>query len=165
MLPYLSGERTPLFDAEARGCWLGLTLRHGRADMARSALEAIAYGVRHNIETMSDAGSAPRRLVAVGGGTRGSLWTHIVSDVTGLPQDLPSITIGASYGDARMAADAFAIDTTGWNPVAERIEPAGGAVAQTYETLYEVYRHAYPALRDDMHVLARRLGAVTTATT
>jgi len=164
MLPYLSGERTPLFDAEARGCWIGLTLRHGRAELARSVLEGVAYGVRHNIETMADAGSPPRRLVAVGGGTRGTLWTQIVSDVTGLPQDLPTITIGASYGDARMAADALGVDTAAWNPVAERIEPAGGAVAETYDTLYGVYRRAYAALRDDMHVLARRSGETDTAT-
>ena len=160
MLPYLSGERTPLFDAEARGCWIGLTLQHHRADLARAALEGVAFGVRHNIETMADAGSAPRRLVAVGGGTRGALWTHIVSDVTGLIQDLPTVTIGASYGDARMAADALGVDTAAWNPVADRIEPVGGVVAETYDALYGVYRRAYCALHEDMHLLARRSGDV-----
>jgi xylulokinase len=109
---------------------------------------------------MADAGSPPRRLVAVGGGTRGALWTHIVSDVTGLVQDLPTVTIGASYGDARMAADALGVDTAAWNPVAERIEPVGGAVAETYDALYGVYRRAYYALREDMHLLARRSGDV-----
>ncbi|HEX6140489.1 MAG TPA: FGGY family carbohydrate kinase, partial [Candidatus Limnocylindria bacterium] len=98
LLPYFAGERTPLFDPEARGCWVGLTLDHTRGHLARSVLEGVAYGVRHNLDAMADAGAAPRRLVAVGGGIRGSVWTRIVSDITGLPQDLPSTAIGASYG-------------------------------------------------------------------
>ncbi len=152
LLPYFAGERTPLFDPQARGCWLGLTLDHTRGHLYRSVLEGVAYGVRHNLETMIDAGARPSRLVAVGGGTRGNLWTQIVCDVTGLPQDVPSTTIGAAYGDARMAADACGIDTTGWNPVAERLEPAPAGV---YEAPYGVYLRTYLALRDDMHLLAR----------
>ena len=59
--------------------------------------------MRHNLETMSDMGALPRRLVAVGGGAKNPLWLQIVSDVSGLPQDVPERTIGASYGDAFMA--------------------------------------------------------------
>jgi xylulokinase len=154
LLPYFAGERTPLFDPDARGCWLGLTLDHTRGHLARSILEGVAFGVRHNLETMSLAGAAPRRLVAVGGGTRGDLWTQIVSDITGLPQDLLSTAIGASYGDARMAADALGRDTRGWNPVAQRLTP-DPAATERYEELYGVYRRTYVALRDDMHLLAR----------
>jgi xylulokinase len=152
LLPYLAGERTPIFDPRTRGVWLGLTLRHGRGHLFRSALEAIALGVRHNLDTMAEAGAAPARLVAVGGGTRGGLLTQITSDATGLPQDLPTLTIGASYGDARMAADALGVDTSGWNPVAERIEP-NPASAPAYRELYDVYRRTYVALRDDLHRL------------
>lgn len=153
LLPYFAGERTPLFDPNARGCWVGLTLNHTRHHLHRSILEGVAYGVRHNLETMVQAGAPPRRLVAVGGGTQGDLWTQIVSDVTGLGQDLPTTTIGASYGDARMAAEACGVDTTPWNPVARRFEP-NLMVADTYGELYEVYRRIYPALRDDVHLLA-----------
>lgn len=154
LLPYFAGERTPIFDPQARGCWLGLTLDHTRGHLYRSVLEGVAFGVRHNIEAMIEAGGRPRRLVAVGGGARGSLWTRIVSDVTGQPQDLPVSTIGAAYGDARMAADACGMDTSGWNPVAGRIEPDPGTAAR-YDELYDVYRRTYEALRDDMHRLAR----------
>jgi xylulokinase len=157
LLPYLAGERTPIFDPRTRGVWLGLTLRHGRGHLFRSALEAIALGIRHNLEAMAEAGAAPARLVAVGGGTRGGLLTQVTSDATGLPQDLPSLTIGASYGDARMAADALGVDTSGWNPVAERIEPEP-AVAPLYDELYGVYRRAYPALRDELHRLDQASG-------
>ena len=154
LLPYLAGERTPIFDPQARGCWLGLTLRHTRGHLYRSVLEGVAFGVRHNIEAMIEAGGRPQRLVAVGGGTRGSLWTRIVSDVTGLVQDLPTTLIGAPYGDARMAADACGVDTSAWNPVARRIDPDPGTAAR-YDELYGVYRRTYAALRDDMHLLAR----------
>jgi xylulokinase len=152
LLPYFSGERTPLFDPGARGCWLGLTLAHTRAHLFRSALEGVGFGVRHNLEAMSEAGAAPRRLVAVGGGTRDDLWPQIVSDITGLPQDVPTTAIGASYGDARLAADACGVDTTGWNPVSHRLEP-DPASTTVYAQLYDVYRRTYDALRDDMHLL------------
>jgi xylulokinase len=154
LLPYFAGERTPLFDSRARGCWLGLTLHHTRAHLYRSTLEGVAMGARHNFEAMAQAGATPRRLVAVGGGTRGNLWTRITSDVTGVAQDIPVTTVGASYGDARMAADACGADTAGWNPVRERIEP-DPATASTYDDLYSIYRHTYDALRDDMHRLSR----------
>lgn len=154
LLPYFAGERTPLFDPEARGCWIGLTLQHTRAHLSRSVLEGVAYGVRHNIETMAQAGARPARLVAVGGGTQGELWTQIVSDVTGCAQDVPSVTVGASLGDARMAADALSVDTSGWNPVAHRVEP-DPELASLYDRNYTVYRHAYPALRQDMHSLTQ----------
>jgi xylulokinase len=153
LLPYFAGERTPLFDPHARGCWLGLTLDHGRGHLYRSTLEGVSYGVRHNFEAMGEAGATPVRLVAVGGGTRGNLWTQILSDVTGMAQDLPTITIGASYGDARMAADACEVDTSDWNPVAARVDP-DPTTSAVYEELYRIYRRTYPALRDDMHTLA-----------
>lgn len=152
LLPYFAGERTPVFDPRARGCWVGLTLRHDRGHLFRSALEAIALGIRHNLEAMTEAGAQPTRLVAVGGGTRGGLLAQIASDVAGLPQDLPTLTIGASYGDTRMAADALGIDTSGWNPVAERFEP-DLAAAPLYDDLYGVYRRTYLALREEMHLL------------
>jgi xylulokinase len=153
LLPYFAGERTPVFDPQARGAWVGLSLRHGRGHLYRSALEAVAFGVRHNLETMAAAGAPPQRLVAVGGGTRDSLWAQIVSDVTGMPQDIPSITVGASYGDARMAADAVGVPTAGWNPVARQTAPDAGA-RDLYDDLFDRYLALYPALADTMHRLA-----------
>jgi xylulokinase len=153
LLPYFSGERTPIFDPSARGAWTGFTLGHTAGHLYRSALEGIAMGVRHNLDAMRTSGAAARRLVAVGGGTAQRLWTQVVSDVTRLPQDLPSITVGASYGDARMAADAAGVDTTSWNPVATRLEPDSNA-GELYEQLYRLYLDSYPANADTMHGLA-----------
>ena len=157
MLPYFAGERTPLFDPDARGVLIGLTLRHTRGDIYRAALEATAYGVRHNLEAMRDAGGQYRRLVAVGGGTKGGLWTQIVSDVLNAPQDLPNQTIGACLGDALLAAIGAGQSpkVTQWNPIAITIEPRPEPAA-AYEHYYAHYRELYPNTRDIAHALARQ---------
>jgi len=155
-LPYFAGERTPLFDPEARGVIAGLTLTHSRGHLYRALLEATAFGVRHNLETMQLAGGNPTRIVAVGGGTRGGLWTQIVSDVTGRPQQLPRLTIGASYGDAQLAGAAAGLTTleSPWNPVDEEVHP-DPTPRDTYQELYAIYRELYPATRGLAHRLAR----------
>ncbi|MBV9139984.1 MAG: FGGY-family carbohydrate kinase [Pseudonocardiales bacterium] len=156
MLPYFAGERTPLFDPDARGVLAGLTLRHHRGDIYRAALEATAYGVRHNLAAMRDAGGRDRRLVAVGGGTRGGLWTQIVSDVVGAPQQLPRQTIGACLGDALLAAIGIgqSPEVTRWNPISTTIEPNPESAA-VYERLYALYRELYPSTRQIAHALAQ----------
>ncbi|MBO8196842.1 FGGY-family carbohydrate kinase [Streptomyces smyrnaeus] len=154
MLPYFAGERTPLLDPQARGVIAGLTLSHTRGDLYRAALEATAYAVRHNIEALEKAGGDIRRVVAVGGGTQGGLWTRIVSDVTGRPQELRTTTIGAGYGGALLAAQLVtdaSIDE--WNPVREIVTPRPGTAAR-YEELYGLYRALYPATADLVHTLA-----------
>ncbi|GAA0384804.1 sugar kinase [Acrocarpospora corrugata] len=156
MLPYFAGERTPLQDPDARGVIAGLTMSHTRGDLYRAALEATALGVRHNIEAMHAAGASVERVVAVGGGTRGGLWTRIVSDVTGLPQIIPTTTIGASYGAAYLAARTT-VDAaiTDWNPPVETVIP-DAARRSGYDELYAMYRELYPATRTIAHTLAAR---------
>ena len=155
VLPYFAGERTPLFDPKARGVICGLTLSHGRGHLYRALLEGTAYGVRHIFEVMREAGEGGRRLVAVGGGTRGGLWTQIVSDVTEKTQELPRETIGASYGDALLAAIAggLAEPGTGWNSISAVVEP-DAELSEIYSALYGVYRDLYPATRIQTHTLA-----------
>ncbi len=155
VLPYFAGERTPLQDPRARGLISGLTLSHGRGHLYRAMLEATAYGVRHIFEAMGEAGGGGERLVAVGGGTKGGLWTQIVSDVTGRPQDLPEQTIGASYGDALLAARAVGLAgrDEDWSRIVGTVEP-NPKNKGLYDQLYGVYRDLYPATRELMHILA-----------
>ena len=80
-LPYFSGERSPINDLEAKGVFFGLALSHSRAHLYRSCLEGIAFGLRHNIEAMGQAGAAPKRLIAIGGGAQDALWPQICSDL------------------------------------------------------------------------------------
>lgn len=152
-LPYFDGERTPILDPDARGVIAGLRLDHGSGDLARALLEATAFAVRHNLETMSAAGFQPTRVIAVGGGTQGPLWPQIVSDVSGLRQFVPEITVGASYGAARLAWRARGADVEGWNPPSRVIEPTPEA-ADHYDRLYDLYRDLYPATRSIAHALA-----------
>lgn len=156
MLPYFAGERTPIMDPQARGVIAGLTLSHGRGDLYRAALEATGFGVRHNIEAIEAAGGDIRRIVAVGGGTQGSLWTQIVSDITGREQELRTQSIGASYGGALMAAQLVgeaSIDE--WNPVASTVRPRASAGSE-YAELYPLYRELYTASAEVAHTLAAR---------
>ncbi|RBM14664.1 sugar kinase [Prauserella sp. PE36] len=154
MLPYLAGERTPIADPDARGVIAGLTLEHTRGDLHRAALEATAHGVRHNIAALRDAGADLRRIVAVGGGTQGGLWTQIVSDITGMEQEIPSVTLGASYGAALLAAQAIGeADAARWNPVRELRAP-DPALRERYDRLHRLYLDLYPATRPVVHELA-----------
>lgn len=159
-LPYFAGERTPINDPEARGMFAGLTLAHTRADLYRAILEGTAFGVRHNLETMSAMGSTPKRLVAVGGGARNRTWLQIVSDVTGVPQDVPERTTGAAYGDAFLAGLAtglipgLATLTSQWVRIGETLQP-DPALRPLYDELYGIYRDLYDNTRDQLHALAR----------
>ena len=103
VLPYFSGERTPINDPQARGLFFGLTLAHSRAHMFRAVLEGIGYGIAQHFQVMEEIGAAPREVMAVGGGTKSALWLQTVSDISGQAQKAPSVTIGASYGDAFLA--------------------------------------------------------------
>ena len=156
VLPYFAGERTPIFDPHARGVVAGLTLRHGRGHVFRAVYEGIAYGIRQILEVFEEAAGPAARLVAVGGGTQGGLWTQIVTDVTGREQDLPAETIGASYGDALLAAIG-----TGAAAARDGLVARGAAArARTrrlrglYDELYATYRDLYPATREQVHRLA-----------
>ena len=162
-LPYFAGERTPVNDPDARGVYAGLTLSHTRAHLYRASLEGTAFGVRHNLETMTEMGAAPKRLVAVGGGAKNPLWLQIVCDASGLPQDVPERTIGASFGDAFLAGLATGIVPgvaalrRDWVRIADHLVPDPAAHA-VYDRYYPVYRHLYEAAKEDLHALAR-LGA------
>jgi xylulokinase len=159
LLPYFSGERSPFNDAAARGVIAGLGLSHRRGDVYRAVLEGTAFGVRHNLEAMARSGTTPRRVVAVGGGASSRLWLQIVSDVTGLAQELPDRVIGAAYGDAYLAAtavglvqrDAFASHP--WIRIVDRVVPDPEQKTR-YDTRYGLYRALYTKTRAIVHALA-----------
>jgi xylulokinase len=143
-------------DPQARGVIAGLTLSHTVGDLYRAALEATAFGVRHNIDTLTAAGGDIRRVVAVGGGTQGRLWTQVVSDVTGRAQELREMSIGASYGSALLAAQLVgdaSVDV--WNPVREIVTPDPATTAG-YDESYRLYRELYTSTAPVVHALAQR---------
>ena len=158
-LPYFAGERAPIWDADARGTIIGLTMAHTRGHLYRALLEATAYSARAIIDEISRAGVRMERIVAVGGGTRGGLWPQIVSDVTGLAQHLPAQTLGACHGDALFAARAAGLvdDRTVWVDIADTVTP-DPRHRPVYDELYDVYQQLYPATKG----LAHRLAALQT---
>ncbi|MBJ8344378.1 FGGY-family carbohydrate kinase [Antrihabitans sp. YC2-6] len=156
MLPYLAGERTPVFDPQARGVLAGLTLQHTRGHLVRAAYEGIAFGIRHILERFDDAHRASR-TVAVGGGLKSPVWAQTISDVTGRAQLVPKEAIGASYGDALLAAigaGLVAADTD-WTKIVGQIEPDSRNRGR-YDDLYGTWLELYPATRDQVHRLGDR---------
>lgn len=150
ILPYFSGERTPIQNPHAKGMVFGLTLSHTRAHIYRAILESIGYGIRHHLDVLSELQALPERLVAVGGGTKNALWLQLVSDITGQPQSVPRITIGASYGNAFLARLAhrgmwFAKELQsdlGWASIARVVSPSPEAY-QVHGRGYRLYRALY----------------------
>ena len=149
VLPYFSGERTPIHDPLAKGCFFGFNLTHTRSDMYRALLEGIAYGTNHVLETYRELGQAPKRLLAVGGGTKNRMWLQATSDISGLDQILCDKTVGASYGDAFLAAVAIGRadpgDIARWNPVASTVRAEPSAV---YAKQYQLFRRLYEQTKD-----------------
>ncbi|WP_019010891.1 FGGY-family carbohydrate kinase [Deinococcus aquatilis] len=156
VLPYFSGERTPINDPHARGVFAGMSLTHTRDHLFRAVLEGVGYGIRHNIEAFRDLGADVRRVVAVGGGAKTRTWLQIVSDISGEAQHLPATTVGASYGDAFLAGLAAGVLTRAdlelWVRPAEMIQP-NAALKPEYDRLYGLYRDLYTGTRDVVHAL------------
>jgi xylulokinase len=153
-LPYFSGERTPIHDPHAKGVFFGLDLTHTRADLYRAVLEGIAMGTAHVFETCAEVGAAPGRVLAVGGGTKNALWLQATSDIGGVVQHVCERTIGASYGDAFLAALAIGAvrpgDIRAWNPDASTVTPE---VVPAYGVQYPVWKQLYLQTRDLMAAL------------
>jgi xylulokinase len=151
-LPYLAGERTPHADPNARGAFVGLSLRHDRGALARAVLEGVAYGLRDSLELLRGIGVAADSARISGGGARSGLWVRIVASALRLPLERTAVEEGAAYGAALLggvAAGVFddpAAAIAACVHVTDRIEP-DSAWMDAYEVGYERFRALYPALR------------------
>ncbi len=150
--PYLSGERTPYPDPQARGAFVGLTIAHKRAHCTRAVLEGVAFGLRDSLEILKAMGVPLEELRLTGGGAKSPLWRQILADVFGQPVHTLQAEEGPAYGAALLAG----VGTGVWQSVpdacaatvqlASTIPPAPERQA-FYETRYAHYRRLYPALR------------------
>ena len=149
-LPYLSGERTPHPDPDARGVYFGLTLRHNKAHLIRAVLEGVAYGLRDSLELMRALGIKLDQVRASGGGARSALWRQILADVFDSEIVLVNITEGAAFGAALLAGVGAGVYANVGDAcarsirVTDKIEPSANAAA--YSDYYSLYRELYPAL-------------------
>ena len=154
-LPYLMGERTPIWDSDARGAFVGLTSRHGRAHLYRAVLEGVAFAFRQMVDLIG-----PRDLqtvVAIDGGSRSDLWCSIFASILNVPVGRTRSEAGTGLGAAFLAAlgagdagDFTAI--TAWAPESDFITP-DPTVHARYEDLYRIYAGLYPKLQADFWAL------------
>lgn len=157
LLPYLSGERTPIHDPDARGVVFGLSLKHTRGDVARAALEGIAQGIRLNLDVMLEMGVPIERIRAVGGGVKNQAWLQAVTDCVARPQEVVAQR-GAAYGDAILAAIGVGAlqrtDVSSWLEVDRVIEP-DPELAGLYDRQASRQRRLYASTSTLMHEVAR----------
>jgi sugar (pentulose or hexulose) kinase len=157
-LPYLMGERSPIWDAQAKGAFIGLSLAHSRAHLYRAVLEGVSFALQHNIEAGRQSGQPlDDRLIVVGGAAHSDLWMQIAADITGYPVFTIEEEVEAALGAAMLAAlGAGLIDAamaeSGWVTLVERARPEPAAQA-VYRERFDIYKSLYPVLRDAMHRL------------
>jgi xylulokinase len=151
-LPYLTGERTPHADADARAAFSGLAVHHNRGALVRAVLEGVAYGLRDSLKLLRALGVTAERARVSGGGTQSRAWLQIIASVLGLPLEVATAQEGAAYGAALLggiaagmfADPAAAIETC--VSVRETIDPVHGWQVR-YDEGYAEFRALYPALR------------------
>jgi xylulokinase len=150
-LPYLAGERSPLWDPTARGAFVGLALGHGRAHMTRAILEASAFAIRHVAESVVAAGAEVRAMRVCGGPARSELWNRIKADVTGFPIEVPAVLETAVAGSGMLAATAVGAwpdlpaAIRGMARIVRRLEP-DPSTEPVYDATYAAYRALHPAI-------------------
>jgi len=159
--PYLAGERTPHMDPRARGSFIGLTRRHGRAHLIRAVMEGVVFGMREGLDVMLGLGVPVDEIVGSGGATRHPLWLHLQADIYNRPIQRTRTTEAAAVGAAMLAG----IGTGVFDDVADAISRVvrrhdevvlpNPARVDVYARQYEVFCALYPALVNVVHELGQ----------
>ena len=151
-LPYLTGERTPHADPDARAAFTGLTIRHDLGALDRAVLEGVAYGLRDSLELLRELGVDPEAGHVSGGGARSEHWLRILASVLGLPIRRTATDEGSAYGAALLGGVAAGVFRDVHEAVAscvrlvDAVEPDPEWSA-AYERGYRRFELLYPALR------------------
>jgi xylulokinase len=151
-LPYLTGERTPHPDPQARGAFVGLTVRHHKAHLARAVLEGVAFGLKDSLEILKSMNVSIGNIRTSGGGARSEVWRQIQADIFGYPLSVMAADEGPALGVALLAGVGAGLYKTVEEACSTVVKISGttstqpGSVAK-YEKYYDVYRALYPALK------------------
>lgn len=158
-LPYLTGERCPYPDPEAKGAWVGLTVRHGRSHLIRSVVEGITFGMRDQVELMRRRGVTVAEVRAGGGGAASDFWRQMQADMYNARVVTINTREGAAFGVALLAA----VGTGEYSSVPEACEAAirvtntvrpTKKALKAYERLYPIYQSMYRSLRGEFRALS-----------
>ena len=150
-LPYLSGERTPHPDPNARGCWIGLTTRHDRSHMMRAVVEGVTHGLKECLDLIAETGIEAQTVRISGGGAMSSFWRQLCADCFNTTVRTTTTTEGTAYGAALLAAvggGAFnSIEEACSIAVREDLTATPGADQAALEAHHTIYSALYPALK------------------
>ena len=154
VLPYFMGERSPVWDSDAKGTIIGLSLAHTKAHIYRAFLEAVAYSLRDAMEATGE--NLGEQILIAGGVTKSKLWRQIFADVTGYPVVCPVHDAEANMGDVMLAGIGTNLltyeDVKKWQVLDEKIMP-NQENHQKYTAYYNVYKSVYKNLKQDMKTL------------
>lgn len=158
-LPYLTGERTPYPDGNARGTFIGLSPMHTRAHMTRAVLEGVGYGLRDSLELIKDMGISINEIRITGGGARNKLWVEIIASIFNQELGIVEASDGPAYGAAILAAvgcgqfDSVEEACSSFIQIAEKIAP-NPKDAAIYEKGYAIYQSLYSTLKDTFKAMS-----------
>jgi xylulokinase len=157
-LPYLSGERTPHPDPYARGCFIGMSLRHQKKHHTRAVLEGVSYGLNDSLSLMRDLGINPNEIVLSGGGSRSGLWKQMLADIFSTSCTMVNAVEGAAYGAAILAAvgvGGFASVQEACRTCIHKTETVNpGPNLEIYKRNYPIYKSLYPSLKNQFAQIA-----------
>lgn len=154
-LPYMSGERSPIWNPEANGVFYGLDFSKTKGHMVRACMEGVAYSLKHNLDVAKEAGASVTLLRAVGGSANSLLWTQIKTDITGIPISVSSSDTATTLGAAMLAGVGTGFYSSYDEAVSltvheTRHHQPDSKKKQAYDKNYEIYRKLYPALKQLM---------------
>ncbi|MDO4633643.1 MAG: xylulokinase [Eubacteriales bacterium] len=155
-LPYMAGERSPIWDPQAKGVFYGLDFAKTKGHMIRAGMEGVAYALEHNLRTAEEAGARAEVLCAMGGSANSLLWTQIKSDVTGRVITVPASDTATTLGAAMLAGVGVGYYKDYDEAVSTTVRETRRHVPnpenrEAYEKGYELYRELYEALKETMH--------------
>ena len=154
-LPYMSGERSPIWDPDAKGVFFGLDFSKTKGHMIRAAMEGVAYSLKHNLDIAEGIGAEVDELLAMGGSANSLLWTQIKSDITGKPIAVPSSDTATTLGAAILAGvgtgiyDSFEDAVSQTVKITRRHEP-DMEKHEKYKANYKTYLALYENLKELM---------------
>ncbi len=152
-LPYLTGERTPHADPDAKGVFFGLTIRHRKSHLIRAVMEGVAYGLRDSLEILKELKIEIKQVRASGGGAKSPLWRQIQADINGVEMVTINVDEGPAFGVALLAGVGAGLYKNVEEAAQRTIRVTNttspdSPKVKLYDKHYQLYRSLYPILKD-----------------